>query len=62
LRRVGRIHFDHRSTSFFRFVDDDQNELSPSGVTDALGQAMVLNHSLDVQIFDFDALILGDNL
>jgi hypothetical protein len=48
--------------SFFRFVDDDHYELSPSGVTDALGKVMVFDHPLDVQIFDFDALILGDQL
>jgi hypothetical protein len=62
LRRIRWIHFDHRSTSLFRFVDDDHYELPPSGVTDALGQVMVLDHPPDVQIFDFDALVLIDQL
>jgi hypothetical protein len=53
LWRVRWIHFDHFSPSFFRFEDDDLDELSPSRVTDALGQVVVLDHPLDVQIFDF---------
>jgi hypothetical protein len=62
LRRVRRIHFDHRSPSLFRFEDHDHYELAPARVTDALRQMMVLDHSLDVQIFDFDALVLIDQL
>jgi hypothetical protein len=62
LRRVRWIHFDHCSTSFFRFEDHDLDELSPSRVTDALGQMMVPDHPLDVQIFHFDALVLIDQL
>ena len=62
LWRVRWIHFDHFSPSFFRFEDDDLDELSPSRVTDALGQVMVLDHPLDVQIFDFHALVLIDQL
>jgi hypothetical protein len=62
LRRIRWIHFDHRSPSFFRFEDHDHYELPPSRVTDALGQVMVLDHTPDVQIFDFDALVLRDQL
>jgi hypothetical protein len=36
--------------------------LAPSGITDALGQMMVLDHVLDLQIFDFDALVSIDEL
>src|SRR5215510_9980714 len=58
LRRVRWIHFDHLSSSLFRFEDQDHYELRPSRVTDALRQMMVPHHSLDVQIFYFDALVL----
>jgi hypothetical protein len=60
LRRVRRIHFDHRSSSLFRFEDHDHYELRPARVTDAFHQMMVPDHSLDIQIFDFDALVLSD--
>jgi hypothetical protein len=36
--------------------------LTPSRVTDALRQVMVLDHSPDVQIFHFDALVPFDQL
>jgi REP-associated tyrosine transposase len=59
LRRVGRIHFDHPSTSFFRFVRQDHNELTPPRVTDALRQMRILDHPFDVQIFDRDRVELS---
>src|SRR5262249_30080648 len=62
LRGVRWIHLDHRSTSFFRFEDDDRNELSPSGVADALREVVVSDHPLDIQILDPDALICLDGL
>src|SRR5262245_25722784 len=52
LRRVGRIHLDHYTTSIFRFARKDQYEFIPSRVTDALGEMMILHHPFDVQIFD----------
>ena len=36
--------------------------MTPARVTDALRQAMVFDHSPDVQILDFDALVLIDQL
>jgi hypothetical protein len=62
LRRIRRIHFDHFSPSLFRFEEQDHYELAPARVTDALGQMMVPDHSPDGQIFDFDALVLIDQL
>src|SRR5919198_4620764 len=58
LRRVGRIHFDYLTASFFRFVRQDRGELTPSCVADALGEMMVLNHSSHVQIFNCDRVKL----
>jgi hypothetical protein len=46
--------------SFFSFEDQDHYELAPARVTDALRQMVVFDHSLNVQIFDFDALVLID--
>src|SRR5262245_14396498 len=62
LRRVRWIYFDHFSSSLFRFEDQDHYELSPTSVTDAFRQMMVPHHSLDVQIFYFDALVLRNQL
>jgi hypothetical protein len=36
LRRVGWIHLDYHTASLFRFAREDQDELIPSRVTDAL--------------------------
>ena len=36
--------------------------MHPSDVTDALGQVTVLDRSMDVQVFDCDALVLIDQL
>ena len=52
LRRVRRIHFDHLATGAFSLVRQDRKELTPSGVTDALGEMMILHHPFDIQIFD----------
>src|SRR5262245_28148315 len=62
LRRVGRIHLDYLTTSFFRFVRQDRDELTPSCVADALGEMMILNHSSHVQIFNGDCVKLLDEI
>lgn len=62
LRRVGRIHLDYLTASIFRFTRQDRDELTPPGVTDALGQMMILNHSPHVQIFNGDRVKLPDEI
>jgi hypothetical protein len=53
---VGIHHLDP-SASLFRFVNDDGNELRPTGVMNAIRQMMVLDHPFDIQIFEFDDTI-----
>ena len=62
LRRVGRIHLDHYTASFFRFARQDQYEFIPSRVTDALGEMMILHHPFDIQIFHGDRVELAYDL
>jgi len=52
LRRVGRIHSDHFTASVCSFARKDRTELTPAGVTDALGEMMVFHHPAHVQIFN----------
>jgi hypothetical protein len=53
---------DFTSQSLFRFEGQDHYEIAPACVIDALRQMTVLDHSPDVQFFDFDALVLSDQL
>jgi hypothetical protein len=53
---VGIHHLD-LSASLFRFVNDDGNELRPTGVMNTFRQMMVLDHPFDIQIFEFDDTI-----
>jgi hypothetical protein len=62
LRRVGRIHLDYLTASFFRFARQDQNELIPSCVADALRKMMILHHPFNVQIFDRNRIKLSHDL
>ena len=49
---------DDPATGACCLVRQDDEERAPPRVTDALRQMMVLDHSTDVQIFHFDALVL----
>ena len=54
LRGVGRIDFDKLSASFFRFAGQLRKEGRPRGICNAFGQTMIMQHSLDLQIFHAD--------
>src|SRR5450755_170238 len=54
LTGVGRVDFDERSASFFRFARELVKELRPRRVTDAFCQTMVVNHPVDLEVFDAD--------
>src|SRR6266487_3181529 len=54
LRGVGRIDFDELSASFFRFAGQLRKEGRPRGICNAFGQTMIMQHSLDLQIFHAD--------
>src|SRR5262245_5660777 len=62
LRRVGRIHLDYLTASFFRFARQDRDELTPSRVADALGEMMIPDHHSHVQIFNGDCVKLLDEI
>src|SRR5947209_20152964 len=62
LRRVGRIHFDELSASFFRFAREFVKELRPRGIGNAFGQAMGMNHAVDAQVFYAHGPELVDDL
>ncbi len=54
LTGVGRVDLDERSASFFRFAREVVKELRPRRVTDAFCQTMVVNHPVDLEVFDAD--------
>lgn len=54
LTRVGKVDFDCRSASFFRFAEQPLKKTRPRRVLDAFRQTMVLRHTMDVQIFHTD--------
>ncbi len=71
LGRIGRIDFDERSASFFRFARELVKELRPCRVTDAFRETMVMYHPVDLEVFDADhaeavndlaALLMGEVL
>lgn len=47
-----RINLHEQPTSIFRFVGQQSNEVSPSGVENRLTQFWVLRHPVDIQVFD----------
>ena len=53
-RCAGCIHHLDSSASFFRFVNDDGNELRPTGIGDAFRQMAIFRHVSDLKVFEFD--------
>ncbi len=62
LCRVGRVDFDELSASFCRFARELFKELRPCRITDAQRKAMIVNHTIDMQIFNTDDSKLIDDL
>jgi hypothetical protein len=62
LRRVGRIDFDELASSFFRFGAQLGKEGRPTRIMNALGQTMVMNHAVHLQIFHTDHAVALDDL
>src|SRR5213083_1558479 len=50
LTRVGRIDFDERSASFFRFARELGKECRPRGICNAFGKTMIMRHAVDHQV------------
>src|SRR5438067_8221403 len=69
LRRVGRVDFDSRSASFFRFAEQLVKKSRPRSVMNAFGETMIMGHALDMQVFhtndsetinELAALLMGE--
>jgi len=52
LRSVGWIHPNQLPTSIFSFVGQELSELRPRRIQDALRKTMVVNHLINLQIFN----------
>jgi len=50
-------NFNHCPTSFFRFVDQQIKEHTPSRIRNASGEMPVSHHPLDVQVLHIDVVI-----
>lgn len=62
LAGVGRVHGNELTTSICCFVRQKRAELRPRRVTDAFGKAVVMHHSVDIQVFHRDNLEPIDDL
>ncbi len=54
LTRIGRVHLHKLPASFFRFARQFAKKLRPRGIGNAVGQAMIMGHMVDVQVFHAD--------
>src|SRR5438270_497344 len=69
LTRIGRIDFDKRPASFFRFARQSVKKSCPRSIGHAFRQAMMMRHALDMQVFhandpetinDVPTLLMGE--
>ena len=51
---IGRVDSNVSSASFFRFAREFAEKFRPRGVCNALGQTMMVNHPVHMQVFDTD--------
>src|SRR6266516_3845208 len=58
LRGEARVHSDHCVPSSFSVFTQDVEEGAPAGITDALGQGMVLDQVENVKLVNGDDLVL----
>ena|SRR5438105_15909176 len=54
LTRIGRVNFDQRAPSLFRFGAQLGKECRPGGICNAFGKTMIMHHPVDRQIFHTD--------
>jgi hypothetical protein len=56
LTGIGRVHSNMFPTSFFRFAGQFTEEFRPRGILNALSEAVVVRHAVDMQVLDaYDA-------
>src|SRR6266480_2147638 len=54
LRCIGRVDFDSRSSSFFRFGEQLIKKSCPCRIMNAFGKTMIVNHTVHVKVFHAD--------
>ena len=62
LRCVSGVYFNQRTTSVFSFVRKIVKELPPCHIENAFGKAVVVNHPVNVQVFNGDDTSLVDKV
>jgi hypothetical protein len=62
LRGVGRINFEECPASFCRFAGQHIKKVRPGRVTDAFGKTVIVQHSVDREVFYRNKTKLVDNL
>src|SRR5579883_1898015 len=62
LARVGRVHRHAPPTGACSLVGEERGEHRPRGVTNALGETMVMHHAVDAQVLNRDGAVLVDDL
>lgn len=62
LAGIGGVDFESRSASFFRFAQQLIKKSRPTRIVNALGQAMIVNHAVRVQVFYTDHAVAIDDL
>ena len=60
LRSISRVHGDHLSTSFFRFVLKHPAQFAQTSIVRGQGQMFVTVHECKGQIFDCDQVIFAN--
>ncbi len=59
-RRIEAVNAFDMAAQKLSLVDQLSGELAPAGILDALGQTVIANHTLHVQILDFDVPVRTD--
>jgi hypothetical protein len=54
LTRIGRVDFDELSASLFRFARQLSKECRPRGICNAFSETMVMDHTVDREVFHTD--------
>ena len=62
LARIGWIHSNVQSPSFFRFGVQLTEECRPRGITNTLGKTMIVYHAVDSEVFHADDPVDIDDL
>src|SRR6266566_3866017 len=62
LARIGWIHSNVQSPSFFRFGVQLTEECRPRGITNTLGKTMIVYHAVDSEVFHADDSVDIDDL